>query len=142
MDQQVTSKRVLEQVDSDMETAARDQSSANGESWSKENRRKMVETLTEVTTSYSAGSVRGVIVLEKGYDEKKGEAWVRGRHQRQDYGHRSGPLGAAINSRAELAGPNGRASLATMSQPSEVRRSNQKNWVSLVAGPCSAFSLT
>ena len=37
----------------------------------------MISSLSEITSSVSAGSLRGVIILERGYDEKGEQAWVK-----------------------------------------------------------------
>lgn len=129
MDQQVSSSRLVTQIDSDIEaaTVSRD---ANGESWTKENRRKMVEDVTEVTGSYAAGRLRGVITLEKGYDEAKSEAWVKvgisqktmAAAQDLDDAISAAPMAAKAGKKSEAGGT------AAMRQPSEVRRSAQKDW--------------
>jgi hypothetical protein len=76
MSQNVSSIKLVEQVDTDSEAATRLQDGSR-DAITKETKRKMVETLTEITSSYAAGKLRGVIILEKGYDEKKGEVWVK-----------------------------------------------------------------
>jgi len=74
--QESFSSRVVTEIDQDLETASRERS-GEGESWSKTNQRQMVENLTEVVGSFAKGSLRGVMILEKGYDEDKEEAWVK-----------------------------------------------------------------
>lgn len=128
MDQNVSSRRVIEQVDTDMEKATRTQGKGTAENWTKENQRKMVETLTEVTTSYSSGHLRGVIVLEKGYDEARGEAWVKVGISKKTMGA-AGALQSATQ--APPAGDDPAhpvVSGSTLNQPSEVRRSQQRDW--------------
>lgn len=126
MDQQVSSKRTVEQIDKDLENATVTRASGAAEQSSKVNQRVMMETLTEVTTSYASGKLRGVIVLEKGYDERKGEAWVKVGISRKTMA-----VAAALKDATQAAGADGsRAGQAApvAAQPSEVRRSAQKDW--------------
>lgn len=76
LNQESFSTRVVTEIDQDIETASRARGD-QGESWSKSNQRKMVENLTEVVGSYAKGSLRGVMILERGYDEADEEAWVK-----------------------------------------------------------------
>jgi len=128
MNQEVSSKRLVEQVDTDLETATRTQDGA-GDKMSKETKRKMVETLTEITTSYASGKLRGVIILEKGYDEKKAEAWVKVGISRKTMNAAQG-LSSAISAgeRPAAAAPADAASTSNLRQSSEVRKTNQKDW--------------
>lgn len=74
--QESFSSRIVTEIDQDLETASRERS-GDGDTWSKSNQRKMVENLTEVVGSFARGSLRGVMILEKGYDEANEEAWVK-----------------------------------------------------------------
>ena len=87
--------------------------------------RTMVEALTEVTTSFASGQLKGVIILEKGYDDKTEEAWVvvgisdktiRAARDVKNMGKEQGPE------------KTGGSSDALGRQPSETRRLNQKDW--------------
>lgn len=76
MQENVSSERLVEEVNKEVQQAARSQ--ANGkESISRNTQREMVESVKEFTRSYSAGTLRGVTVLEQGYDEKAEEVWVK-----------------------------------------------------------------
>ena len=75
--EEVATGTVVSEVDNDIEEATRNQSSRETENITKTNKRVMMETLGQVTASAAAGRLRGVIVLERGYDEKREEAWVK-----------------------------------------------------------------
>lgn len=75
MDQNVTTGRVVDEVNQEMETAARNRSGV-GENWSLQNTRNYTQSLREFVSSVASGNLRGVIVLERGYDETLEEAWV------------------------------------------------------------------
>jgi hypothetical protein len=76
MQENVTSERLIEEVNTEVQQATRNQSGGN-ESMSRTTQREMVESVKEFTRSYSAGTLRGVTVLEQGYDEKAEEVWVK-----------------------------------------------------------------
>jgi hypothetical protein len=74
--QESFTSRVVTEINQDLETASRERS-GDGDSWSKTNQRTMVENLNEVVGSFAKGSLRGVMILERGYDEGNEEAWVK-----------------------------------------------------------------
>jgi hypothetical protein len=76
MDQAVSSTRVVAEVQNDLNRATQDRETGKGATVKKVDDRTMVEALTEVTTSFASGHLRGVIVLEKGYDDEIEQAWV------------------------------------------------------------------
>jgi hypothetical protein len=124
MQQSVASTRVVAEVQSDINKATQQRSSGNPSAVHKTDERTLIETLTEVTASFAAGTLRGVIVLEKGYNDKAEEAWVV-------VGISEKTLKAASATKRMIDGPNsvnsdGSNSLGT--QPSEVRRSHQKDF--------------
>jgi hypothetical protein len=100
----------------------------------KTSQRQMIENLTEVTSSVAAGKLRGVIVLERGYDEKEEVAWVKvGISQKTMKGSQS--LEDALrNKPAPSASPPSQGGPATpnngglRSPGSELQRSPQKDW--------------
>lgn len=75
--QQVESDRLVEEVDSAVQNASRTQSSDAKESLSRTTQRTMIESVKEFTHSYASGNLRGVTILETGYNEKAEEAWVK-----------------------------------------------------------------
>jgi hypothetical protein len=76
LDQSVTSTRVVTEIDNDVNKATQNRALGGSKSLVKTDQRTLLTNLTEVTTSFAAGKLRGVTVLEKGYDEKLAEAWV------------------------------------------------------------------
>ena len=92
----------------------------------------MMESVTEITTSFARGNLRGVIILEKGYDEKRGDAWTKVGISQRTIAAAAG-FGAAMNAGAQ--GDDGTARVGRAGentgigeQPSEVRRTAQKEW--------------
>lgn len=126
MSQNVSSSRLVEQVDTDSETATRTQD-VNGDAISKETKRKMVESLTEITNSYAAGKLRGVIILEKGYDDKREEAWVKVGISKKTMNASQG-LSEAISNPNQARKSSSQGTGGKIYQESEVRQSNQKDW--------------
>jgi len=75
MRQASSSTRTVREVDDSLSKATRN-SSGEGASWSKENTRKVIETLEEVTGSSAQAVLQGVRILERSYDEKAEEVKV------------------------------------------------------------------
>lgn len=75
MSQQVATKRTVNEIDSQTEKATRTSGNASS-GWSKDNVRNVETTLNEYTTSFAAGNLKGVVILERAYDEKKAEVSV------------------------------------------------------------------
>jgi hypothetical protein len=73
--QDVASGRVTTEIENSISKATQQQSDG-ASTLSKLNERTIVQNLTEVTTSAAAGTLRGVIVLETGYDKDSSEVWV------------------------------------------------------------------
>jgi hypothetical protein len=84
MDQNVSSARLVTEVQNDVNKAVQQRETGGAAHVKKVEDRTVIETLTEVTSSFASGNLKGVIVLEKGYDEKTEEAWVVGRRQRKN----------------------------------------------------------
>jgi len=76
MNQAVTSNRVVTEIETDLNKMTQERQTGMGATVKKIDQRDLVTNLTEVTGSFAAGKLKGVIVLEKGYDEKKEDAWV------------------------------------------------------------------
>ena len=124
MNQSVSSTRVVTEVQADLNKAVQERQTGASAIVRKIDQRTLVEALTEVTASFASGKLSGVIVLEKGYDDKAQEAWVV-------VGISQKTIKAAREVQNTIADPNignrgGRDSMGM--QPSEIRRSNQKDW--------------
>jgi hypothetical protein len=74
--QDLTASRVVNEIQEDLNKATQERTTGTSARVSKTDTRTIVSNLTEVTTSAAAGSLRGVIVLEKGFNTKTEEAWV------------------------------------------------------------------
>ncbi len=70
-----TSERTLREVDESLSNASRN-SSVEGTSWTKENTRKVLESLEEVTGSRAQAVLKGVRIIERAYDERSVEVKV------------------------------------------------------------------
>ena len=75
MDQRVASSRVVTEVEADLGKATQERRAGDTQV-KKVDERTLLTSLSEISGSYASGQLRGVIVLEKGYDEKAGEAWA------------------------------------------------------------------
>ena len=71
----VTTNRVVEEIDSSQSNSSRNRSN-NGELWSKDNTRKVTESLREMTTSSATSLLRGVRIIAQSYDPKTEEVMV------------------------------------------------------------------
>ena len=126
----VSSSRVVTEVQTDLNKATQERQTGTDRQVKKVDERTLVESLKEATASFASGQLRGIIVLEKGYDNKADEAWVV-------VGYSEKTLGAAralenMNSEPRksesiTSAPDKGASALQM-QPSEVRRLKQKDW--------------
>lgn len=128
MDQQVATARVTTEIQNDMNNSTRKRSDGKDEI-TKVSQRQMIENLTEVTTSAAAGRLRGVIVLERGYDQKEEAAWVK-------VGISKKTMASAQNLKdalAEMPVASNKTAVKTesagvMLPGSRVQRSEQKDW--------------
>jgi hypothetical protein len=75
LNQQVASNRIVSEFEN---TASKtiQETNGTGNSVSSTEQRSISQGLTELTSSFSSGTLNGVVVLENGYDEKEREAWV------------------------------------------------------------------
>jgi hypothetical protein len=140
LDQDVASARVATEIQNDMNQSTMTKGGGQGGGPTKTSQRQMIENLSEVTSSAAAGRLRGVIVLERGYDDKDEVAWVEvGISQKTIAASRA--LNNAINGNPAISGghatsgspvPEGNSTLGgddTVRLPgSEVQTSPQKNW--------------
>ena len=122
LNQSVSSTRVVAEVQNDLSKATQERETGKSASVKKVDDRTMVETLTEVTTSFASGQLKGVIILEKGYSDKTDEAWVV-------VGISDKTIKAARDVKTMGAEPRPEKSGDALGlQPSEIRRTNQKDW--------------
>lgn len=77
LQQQVQSDRIVEETESVLGITKSSKVSGNTDQTTKTAERKMVESVREFTRSYASGNIKGLSVIEVGYDEKKEEAWVK-----------------------------------------------------------------
>ena len=127
--QNSSSDRLVTQIDTDTDTAIRTKSEA-GDAISKETKRMMVSTVTQVTRSFASNDLRGVILLEKGYDQKKEEAWVKVGISRKTMNAAQSLSNAisAPSTGSSTEGVRSSGSPTDLRQGSEIRKSNQKDW--------------
>lgn len=131
LDQKIATGRVVTEVQNDMNQSTRTKSGET-DSITKTSQRQMVENLSEVTSSGSAGRLRGVIVLERGYDEKEEIAWVKVGISRKTMAGADALKNALDRPAPTDNGPSNIAAPAkggSVRLPgSEVQRSQQKDW--------------
>lgn len=122
MQQSVASTRVVAEVQADVSKATQLRGTGSAAKVGKIDERTSIQSLTEVTASFAAGTLRGVIVLEKGFNEKSDEAWIV-------VGISEKTIGAAQDIREMTSSPRQSGEIRdSTAQPSEIRRSNQKDW--------------
>jgi hypothetical protein len=130
MDQQVATARVVTQVDNDIQQATRTQGTGKQEDITKTNQRTMVENLIEITTSAAAGKLRGVIILERGYNQKEELAWVKVGISKKTIAA-SRALKDTLSGKPPADTPSGQSNQqgSGITLPgSEVQKSKQKDW--------------
>jgi len=74
-EESVTTGRLLQEISRESQNARRVQGS-QGDSVTRDSERNMVTSISEFTRSFSSGTLRGVTVLERGYDSELEEVWV------------------------------------------------------------------
>ena len=72
----ISSDKTFTEVQTELNSATQNRGT-NGNSLSKTDQRTMSDSLQETISSVSKGNLRGVITLEKGFDEKNSEVWVK-----------------------------------------------------------------
>lgn len=125
MSQSSSAARMVGEVQADVNKATQQRQTGSAAVVKKIDERTIVESLTEVTASFAAGTLRGVIVLEKGYDDKTQEAWAV-------VGISEKTIGAARNVKTMIderphTSPS-RAPTDMGVQGGEIRRSRQRDW--------------
>lgn len=127
MNQSVMSNRVVTEVQTDLNKATQERNTGSLAQIKKIDERTLVENLTEVTGSFASGNLQGVLILEKGYDDKTDEAWVVvGISDKTIRASRT-----VKNMFPDVENPktsNEKTGSDVGIQPSEVRRTNQKDW--------------
>jgi hypothetical protein len=119
-----SSARIIGEVDNDLQKATQERETGKKPNVKKLDERTMIEALTEVTTSFASGPLEGVIVLEKGYSDKTDEAWVVvGISDKTIKAARGVKEMGQEQKRNDAPGAD-----QLGNQPSEIRRSNQKDW--------------
>ena len=124
LNQSVSSTRIVGEVQTDLNEATQERGTGEKPNVKKLDKRMMIEALTEVTTSFASGHLKGVIVLEKGYSDKRDEAWVV-------VGISDKTIKAAqgVKAMGQEPKPGNTGSNEELGkQPSETRRTNQKDW--------------
>jgi hypothetical protein len=127
MDQRVASNRVVAEVEADLGKATQERQAGDTQV-RKVDERTLLTSLSEISGSYASGQLRGVIVLEKGYDEKTGEAWaVVGISDKTIRAAR------AVKDMNEPKAPEARTGSSQPGNPlglqnGEVRRTHQQDW--------------
>ena len=130
LEQNVATARVIGEVDNDISTSTLSRGSNQSEDVRKSTQRQMISSLTEVTSSVAAKSLRGVVVLERGYDEKGEVAWVKVGISKKSMAASEG-LGKALSGEPppEPTAPGGQTPNSSFEHaPSGVQRSPQKDW--------------
>jgi len=123
--QSITSTRIITEIQSDINTATQIRQTGAEANVVKQDERTLLETLTEVTTSFAQGSLSGVIVLERGYDEVLEEAWVVvGISQRTINAARQAQ--GMLSGEGAVQGEQGASGISE--QGTEVRTANQDDW--------------
>jgi hypothetical protein len=133
MNQEVASARVVTEIQNDMNQTVSTKDAGKASAINKTSQRQMIENLTEVTSSAAAGKLRGVIVLERGYDEKEEVAWVKVGISQKTMNASQSLEGALHGKSAPSAGPSSQGgsnnSGGSVHAPgSEIQRSPQKEW--------------
>lgn len=75
LEQDVATGRIIEEVEDTLSTT-RQESTGTAQNVTAVAQRAVIQSLLEVTTSSSSGLLRGVVMLESGYDKDSREAWV------------------------------------------------------------------
>jgi hypothetical protein len=73
--QEVASSRIVNEFENTASKTTQE-STAAGDAVSTVDQRAITQSLNQLTSSFAAGTLSGVVVLENGYDDKEREAWV------------------------------------------------------------------
>lgn len=125
MDQSATTTRIIAELQSDINRATQHRQTGRTTSVKKVDDRTVLESLVEVTTSFASGTLRGVVVLERGYDDSLDEAWVVVGISEKTIAAARGAENMVNNPREPGASP---TSSSMGEQQSESRKSKNKDW--------------
>ncbi len=120
LDQKVESNRIVEEMESTVANTKSTKGTADKDGTVRTAERTMVESVKEFTRSYASGTLKGVTVIEVGYDEKKEEAWVKVGLSKAMMGIAK-QLGDGLNGKQTDGGTKASDKSGITSQPSEVQ---------------------
>jgi len=129
-DQQMSAETIVNEMESTTQVSTRQQGTA-GDSFDKESQRALATSLSEVLRSYSSSNLRGVMVLESGYDETSEEAWVKVGISKASIAMAGDAKAFVAGSRVDSAGTaqsqgsHNDQYKAVVAQPSEVRNGRE-----------------
>jgi hypothetical protein len=129
IDQHVSTKRVVTEVDNDFQQSTLTRGTGKQNEITKKNERTMIENLSEITGSSAAGNLRGVIILEQGYNKKAEEAWVKVGISKKTMAT-SNALKNALDNKSPTDTSSGQTQTGSgiILPDSEVKKSKQKDW--------------
>jgi len=131
MGQDVASGTFTKQLENDVSKAIRTRDDSAPAQVRRIDDRTVERNVTEATSSIAAARLRGVIVLEKGYEKDAELAWVKVGISNKTIAAAQG-LHDMISGKptppAQTTPQPGSTRDNLRTQPSEIRRSNQKDW--------------
>lgn len=119
LNQDLTAEQIFEEIESEKQVASSESTPAGGKI-SKESTRTIASSLSEKIRSFSGSKLRGVSVLEAGYDDKLDEAWVKVGISRKTMAIASEISGDMNRGKSSSSSGTGGGGVKT--QSSEVRR--------------------
>lgn len=130
IDQHVTTTNIVAEVQNDLNKSTMSRGTGQNDVINKTSERNMVENLTQITTSAAAGKLRGVITLERGYDDKLELAWVKVGISKKTIAAaealKDGLAGRASSNSSQSEGQ--RRNTGIILPGSEVQETRQKDW--------------
>ncbi|MEJ5208739.1 hypothetical protein [Denitratimonas sp. CY0512] len=129
LEQTVATETLTSEVSSDIENTSAQSQNGGPVNYSTETASKMISSLSEFTSSYAKGTLRGVIRLEEGYEASTSEVWVK-------VGFSNKTMRAASSVREAISNDGKPAHPALMdgevgtgsAVKSHVRKTEQKDW--------------
>ncbi len=123
INQSATSTRIVAEVQADINKATQNRQTGEKAVIKKVDDRTVIESLTEITTSFASGNLRGVIVLERGYDSKLEEAWIV-----VGISEKTTAASRGVKDMIDNPGKTRPLSSSLGIQSSEVRKSKNQDW--------------
>jgi hypothetical protein len=120
LNQKVESDRIVEEMESSVVNTKSTKGTGDKDGAVKTAERKQVASVKEFARSYASGSLKGVTVIEAGYDEKKEEVWVKVGLSKTMMGIAK-QLGDDLKGKQADGGTGASDKKGITSQPSEVR---------------------